>query len=650
MIISNRLFCIIVAILCCLTVGLYYPGLNGNFHFDDYPNIVSNLRLHLDSLHPIAIWEAAWSGITGNLKRPISVLTFSLNTYFTGLNPGPMKITNLVIHLLCGIGITHLSKLLLLNWFSKNDKSTVNLISLAIGTMWLVHPIQLTGVLYIVQRMTSLASLFSICAMIAYCLVRTKMLSEKGKWYYCLPVLVFGLLSLFSKEIGILIPLFLLCIEVFVYRFNCYTKKDTKILYALYLLVITVPALMFFSYLITQPERILKYSMREFTLSERLLTETRVVTEYLKSIISPNISELGLIKENIEISTSLFQPSSTLFSIIFLSVLTIITALSYKKHPYIGFGIMWFLIGHSLESTIFPLELRFEHRNYLPSFGIIFTIILTLHIFFSRSNKLKYVYVLFSLWLIALSTVTFMRATQWKNEYTLALYDVERYPDSPRANLIMGSVYQSVYGHTKETEIKDEFYKEGIIYFQNAEDLQPDSITPLLAKAIFTCEHLNQIPKQDLQRIKSKMQTTKLGSEPQNAITLLTKNVIDERCNISRIDFLQIMYAALSNPSLRGKNKAQVLANLSGYFGAVVRDIDTAIDLLQEAVTETSANMIYKIELSKLMLINGDYQGALSLIDNLKEIDKYGTYSKTINEALEFIENYKDSFSSEISN
>ncbi len=650
MTISNRLFFFIVAIFCSLTVGLYYPGLNGNFHFDDYPNIVNNFRLHLDSLHPTAIWEATWSGITGNLKRPISVLSFSLNTYFTGLDAGPMKITNLLIHLLCGIGITLLSKLLIQNWFNNKETSKVNLISLVIGAIWLTHPIQLTSVLYITQRMTSLASLFSICAIISYCIARKKFLSENSKWYYFIPVVVLGILSILSKEIGVLIPLFLLCIEIFVYKFKCYSKKDTKILCVLYLLVIAVPALMLASNLITQPERILKYSLREFTLWERLLTETRVVTEYLKTIISPNISELGLLKDNTEISKSLFQPSSTLFSTVLLLILIILSALSYKKYPYIGFGIMWFLIGHSLESTIFPLELKFEHRNYLPSFGIIFTIVVALNTFFSKNNKLKYAYILFSLWLIALSTVTFMRATQWKNEYTLALYDVERNPNSPRANIIMGSIYQSVYGYTKESKLKDELYKEGIIYFQNAEILRPNSITPLLAKSIFACEHLNQIPKQDLQQIKLKIKSSTLDSEPQNAITLLSKNVIDGKCNIPRMDFLQIMYAALLNPSLKGKHRAQVLANLSGYYGAVVRDIDTAVDLLQEAVTETSANMVYKIELSKLMLINGEYEDSLSLINNLKKIDKYGTYSKTINEALEFIETYKDSFSSEISN
>ena len=650
MILSNRLYVAIITLSCCLTACLYFPGLNGSFHFDDYPNIVNNLRLHLDSLHPIAIWESTWSGITGNLKRPISVLSFSLNTYFTGLNPGPMKITNLLIHLLCGLGITILSKQLIQFWFDKNETTKVNIISLTIGAVWLVHPIQLTSVLYIVQRMTSLASLLTIFSIIAYCTVRTKMLSSNCKWYYFSPTVVLAILSILSKEIGVLIPLFLLCIEIFVYKFNCYSEKDTKILYTLYFIVLVIPATILLSYLAIQPEKILKYSLREFTLLERLLTETRVVVEYLKTIVSPNIFELGLLKDNIEISKSVLQPTSTLFSIILLLVLIIIPIFTYKKYPYIGFGIVWFLFGHSLESTIFPLELRFEHRNYLPSFGIIFTAIVTLHIFFSRGNKLKYAYVLFSLWLIALSTVTFMRASQWKNEYTLALYDVRRQPNSYRANLIMGSVYQSVYARTKETEIKDELYKEGINYFQIAEDLQPETITPLLARSIFTCEHLKQIPKQDLQQIKLKIKSSALGPEPQNAITLFSKNVINGKCNITQMDFLQILYAALLNHRLKGKHKAQVLANLSGYFGTVVRDIDTAIKLLKEAVAETSVNMAYKIELSKLMLINGDYQSAISLIEELKKIDKYGTYSKTINEAIEFIDIYKDSFPSEIPN
>ena len=178
---SNNLFYIYIVIACAFTFGIYLPGLNGDFYFDDYPNIVNNIRLHLDSLHPFAIWEASWSGITGNLRRPLSVLSFSLNTYFTGLNPVPMKITNLIIHLLCGIGVTILARQLIQQWFRKDGSSNVNLISCLIGAIWLAHPLQLTSVLYVVQRMTSLSTFFSICAISSYCLVRKKNSYKKRK-------------------------------------------------------------------------------------------------------------------------------------------------------------------------------------------------------------------------------------------------------------------------------------------------------------------------------------------------------------------------------------------------------------------------------------------------------------------------------------
>ena len=47
-------------------------------------------------------------------------------------------------------------------------------------------------------------------------------------------------------------------------------------------------------------------------------------------------------------------------------------AIVYRANPVlkpVAFGIAFFLGGHLLESTVLPLELYYEHRNYLPSFG-----------------------------------------------------------------------------------------------------------------------------------------------------------------------------------------------------------------------------------------------------------------------------------------
>ena len=646
---SNRTLYIYTASLCCLTLGIYYPGLQGDFYFDDYPNIVNNFRLHLDSLHISAIWEASWTGITGHFKRPISILSFSLNTYFTDLNPGPMKITNLIIHLLCGIGIILLSRLLIKHWFSKDQTSKINLISLTTGALWLIHPLQLTSVLYIVQRMTSLSSLLSVCAIISYCLAREKMFANNATWIYFFPVLIFGSLSTLSKEIGLLLPLFLLCIELFIFKFKCFNKKDKIFLQRIFILLIIVPITIFCYHHISQPKLFLNYNLRDFTLTERILTETRIVAGYLKTIISPNINELYLFKENIEISKSLVQPISTFFSLALVSVLLIIAAISYKKSPHISFGISWFFVGHLLESTIFPLELYFEHRNYLPSFGIFLATAVSISKLASKINKEKYIFALFLCWLTTLASVTFIRANLWEDELSLALYDVERAPQSPRANMIIGSVYQNIYFKTKDIEIKNDLYNDGIIYFHKAEKLQPNSIAPTIAKSIFTCSHLQHLDNSDLELINLKILNTKIGPEPLNAITLFSKYVINGQCNIPSNDYLNIMYSALNNPWPSNNNEALILINLAIYHSRVLNENKMAISLAKEAVTKNPSYFEYRIELSKLMLLDNDYEGALNEINNLQKIDKYGTYSDTINKILRIINNHKTLTSREIS-
>jgi hypothetical protein len=49
--------------------------------------------------------------------------------------------------------------------------------------------------------------------------------------------------------------------------------------------------------------------------------------------------------------------------------LLILSILWRKRFPIVAFAVLWFLVGHSLESTVFPLEIIHEHRNYLPALG-----------------------------------------------------------------------------------------------------------------------------------------------------------------------------------------------------------------------------------------------------------------------------------------
>ena len=120
-----------------------------------------------------------------------------------------------------------------------------------------------------------------------------------------------------------------------------------------------------------------------FTMTERLLTEMRVLVYYMSQLFYPVPTRLS-IDHDIVISTSLIHPWTTLPAGLFLIALTITGVVVLEKHPLIGFSILFFLINHVIESSIIPLELIFEHRNYLPSFFMFVPVALGLQWLFGR--------------------------------------------------------------------------------------------------------------------------------------------------------------------------------------------------------------------------------------------------------------------------
>ena len=108
------------------------------------------------------------------------------------------------------------------------------------------------------------------------------------------------------------------------------------------------------------------YRIRPFTMGERLLTEFRVLVFYLYQIFYPVPGQFSILHD-ITLSTSLFDPWTTSAAVVMIGVLFITAFYTVRRHPLVCFAILFYFLGHSIESTILPLELVFEHRNYLPS-------------------------------------------------------------------------------------------------------------------------------------------------------------------------------------------------------------------------------------------------------------------------------------------
>jgi len=443
----TKLLLTIVIVIIISVLAVSFPGWNGSFVLDDYPNIVQNQTLKFTEFSFNKLWTATISGISSSTGRPISMLSFALSSYFHGLNPFLFKLTNTIIHLLNTI-LVFLFSIKLLNLPKLQEtlaltfKATI-IISFLISLIWAVSPINISSSLYIVQRMNELSFLFLLSACLFYLHIRTS-----KEYSVLLQILLFFILcilltlSVLSKENGILtIPLIFL-IEYFLLYKSC--KRSNQLFYYCNLLFFFIfPIVFIFIYLLLSNGSSLDYSNRDFSLIERMMTQLRILIFYNKQLLFPDIYQLSYINDDIITSTSITKPFSTLYSLIFWCIFTLLSLWYYKKYPWIFFGLVWFLISHSIESTIIPLEMYFEHRNYLPSFGIIFLGVTTLYYIYSKNNHIfpKYlVYLSIICYLIYLIFHAHLSAKIIGNTNLMYNNYADKHPKSIRSQLIWGEI------------------------------------------------------------------------------------------------------------------------------------------------------------------------------------------------------------------
>ena len=448
--------------LAATSALVFLPGIPGPFVFDDFSNITDNKFIRFDTLNFSNLFQAAMSSDAGTLKRPLAMLTFALNSWFaggTGLAE-PFKVWNLVIHAINSVLILALTIMIIgaasgsIKISSSQERQLAYRYPLYIATMvtvlWAVHPIQLTSVLYVVQRMTSLSAFFVLLALLSY--VYGRQYSENNTFRfvaYCIFFpLVLLILGLASKENAILLPVYILSLELTVFSDNPVwgSLKGKQIFrylfhpWSLFIAVLLVSAVLIYVF---QP----RYAGRSFTMSERLLTESRVIATYIYLIIAPRLSGFALHHDDITISHGLLTPPTTLVSILFLFSLVLFSWSIRRRQPLVAFGILFFFAGQLLESTFIPLEIMHEHRNYLPSYGLIFACVAGIAAI-SDSLKNRVVLILLPGLLVTFSFISVARASDWSNVVSLYSKEVIHHPRSVRTLIEFSGILNLL--HRKE--------------------------------------------------------------------------------------------------------------------------------------------------------------------------------------------------------
>lgn len=617
-----------------ITCLVYWHGLSGPFLFDDWANIVRNTNLAINDLNLHTLKQAAFSGFSGPLMRPLSMMSFAANYYTAGLNPYYFKLTNLVIHLFNGAGIFVLTWILL-KFYRKRfehglSAAYIAWLSLAIASAWLLHPFNLTSVLYIVQRMASLSAFFSIWGLVMFLWGRTRLYEGKsGILPILASLLLFTPLATLSKENGALLPVFMLVAEVALFTFHAEKLSARRFLIGFYTLSVVIPAVVALVYLATHSEWWLAgYKTRDFTLPERLMTEARVLWFYIWQILMPSNAQMGLYHDDIAISRGLFQPISTALSLAGVFALLGLSFVARKKAPIITFGILFFFAGHMLESTIWPFEIAHEHRNYLPMYGIL------LMLFFYLLYPLKYINNLHLRQTVAVLLIglfafnTFARASKWANPLDLFQAEVEHHPNSALANGEMGTIYSNIF--TPDQNGMEMSYILARQHFEKAVSLDRNDTKSLFGLIMLNINKGRIVEPGWLQELARRLEGAPYAAVASDKLLKLTECQLDGSCKLANSEFESLLQAALRNPTLRGENRAKILYALSSYKINVVRDYPAAIELMQQMVRSAPQEVAYRFKLIHFLVALKHFDEAKEQLVMLKQLNTLQDYSAEI--------------------
>ena len=425
---------------CLLSIGtlatclVYWVGLNGPFILDDEPvlGVVNAWLAGNASLQEVLFGNVRWLD-----NRSLAMASFAANAWIDGYAPRTFKLGNLAIHLACGAVIYLLLRRLLRRDVQLKDRGP--LAAAIIATVWLLHPLQASTVLYAVQRMAQIATLACLLGIWLYIVIRDRLDQGKVRWsvlalFVGIPVLI--VLGIQSKQSAAILPALCLVVELAWYRNQRLPPAIAMVFFATVLLL---PAVLLATVLFVRPELLLAgYVEYDFSPWQRLITQPLVLCDYVRQLLIPYTPSMGVFTDGYPISDGLLRPASTLVAIVALGGTSCIAIGVRHLLPSVFGGWFIFLTAHAVESSFLPLEMYYEHRNYLHSLWIFLacaSMIAALgsKLITTKERRIRILAITAGAVVVALAASTHGRARVWSDSLTLVQTEWKHHPRSIRA-------------------------------------------------------------------------------------------------------------------------------------------------------------------------------------------------------------------------
>jgi tetratricopeptide (TPR) repeat protein len=448
-----------ICLIAFIGLFVYSNTLQVPFVFDDESSVYKNIAVR-DTGY---LTKASLAGIL-SAPRTIGQLSFTLNYALGGLDVVGYHIVNLVIHVCCALLVYWFVVLLFrAPYFTGYFQGSVDpsfhvrgFVALFAALLFVSHPIQTQAVTYIVQRYASLATLFYLLSFVLYIKFRLSGSSKARHVFYAVSV-VSAVLAMKTKEIAFTLPVMITLCEFMFFRGDI--KKRVFYLIPLLLTMAIIPLSLIWSHGTSAGgAAVLDRLTRGASLNiispwDYLNTQFRVIVTYIRLLFLP-------INQNLDYDYPVYRTFFTapvflsflfLLAIFGLGVYLVYRSLRDKGdkscwYRLIAFGIFWFFVTLSVESSIIPIaDVIFEHRLYLPSAGFFMAVMAGVMWFEGRlGNKPlagNAVWVVMILIVVGLSATAYARNSVWRDEVTLWEDVVKKSPNKARPHNNLGGLY-----------------------------------------------------------------------------------------------------------------------------------------------------------------------------------------------------------------
>lgn len=631
-----------VAFVLTAVAIAYWPGLTGAFVLDDYPQLVIN-----DALKMAVGWTfrdllaALASSDAGPLGRPIVMATFVLQRTLIGLDPWWYKLFNLVVHLLNTYLVFLLARLIYkINSFESKfyESGTQFNAALLAAAIWGLHPYNLTSVLYVVQRMTSISTLFSILALLFFLKARVGPVGILASVSCAVLSVASFIFAIFSKETALIVPVLCLAIEIVFLEFKLPSGKFSRLIFSSYAtLFFFIFSALCYKYSKSPGLLSALYEGRQFSLEQRLASEAVIVLEYLRNIFVPDISSMGLHHDdfpyqNYTYLTPLFLVAS------FFHVIIIAFALLYRRrYKLFSFCVLFYYIGHILESTFWPLELIYEHRNYMPMIGVTIMIGSFGQIAHCTAS-IKYRIRLAQVFLPTLLFFSLLvRSIHWGDPVTFAVVEAEKHPLSGRANFDAGRelVVLMLRVHNPDPE-------HGVLalkYLEKSIGKGMVTVEPYLVGYQAKAQLNLELPEGFFDAFAVQLRT---GYVPNGLYGLANGLLGLSRFPVPPLDansLSKLFEEGLQNPRIAGVGRGHLLTAYSIFVAETLHDMGKAYELSEGAVVSAPNFIPFRQNAALMAFAAGNKIRAQDLLIEVESQDKIGVFKRETERLKSIFEN-----------